>query len=145
MNIPYTHQGAGSEAAAGEAHTVPAREIATIYRVLAANPTFEQNWPGFSVRVLNLPEMALVRQVLQQRGGVIIDFIWSEGPAAQTGIRNGDILVKLNGSPILTPTHFKGTLFEIASNTSVELAIIRDGALLTVPGRVEKRPLWAAP
>lgn len=145
MNIPYTHQGANREEAAGEAHTVPLREIATIYRVLMANPTFEQNWPGFSIRLINLPEMALIRQVLQQRGGVVVDFVWGEGPAAQTGLRNGDILVGLNGSPILTPTHFKGTLFEIARDTSVELTIIRDGALLTVPGRVEKRPLWAAP
>ncbi len=145
MNIPYTHQGESSEEAAGEAHTVPAREITTIYRVLSANPTFEQNCLGFSIRVINLPEMALVRQILQQRGGVAVDFIWSEGPAAKTGIRNGDILVKVNDSPILTPTHFKGTLFEIASHTSVQLAIIRDGALVTETGRVEKRPLWAAP
>jgi len=84
-------------------------------------------------------------QILQQRGGVVVDFVWEEGPAAKTGIRSGDILVGINGSPVLTANHLKGTLFETGNNTPAELRILRDGVLVSEPGRVEKRPLWAAP
>jgi S1-C subfamily serine protease len=145
LNTPYTHRDEKGEETTGEEHAVPISDIKTIYEVLLANPTFEQKWLGFSVRFLNMEEMALARQVLQRRGGIGIDFVWKEGPAGKTGIRSGDILVMINGSPILTTTHFKGTLFEIENQIEVELKIIRNGVLLSERVRVEKRPRWAAP
>ncbi len=145
LNIRYPHLDNNGAEVSGEGHAVPVSSIATIYRVLLANPTFEQKWLGFGTRRLSVQEGALTKRLLQRRGGVVIDFVWQEGPAAQSDIRRGDILVEMNGDRVLTTTHFKRMLFDTANETTIDLKLIRDGSILSTRSLVQTRPRWAAP
>jgi serine protease Do len=143
INMHVTDQNATEEGASSEEHAIPVSAILPIFKVLLANPTFDQKWLGFHTRNLNIKERALIRQLLKRRGGVSIDFVWKDSPAARTGIHPGDILVGINGSRVMTTTHFKGLLFQMVNDTS-ELKIVRNGRVLHKQIQVVKRPPWAA-
>ncbi|MCG8606178.1 S1C family serine protease [bacterium] len=143
INMSVTDQSAGSETKSIEEHAIPVSAILPILKVLLANPTFEQRWMGFSTRNLNIKERALTRQLLKRRGGVSIDFVWKDSPAARAGIHPGDILVGIDGGRVMTTTHFKGLLFQMVNDTP-ELKIVRDGKVLHKQIHVVKRPPWAA-
>lgn len=143
INMIVVDRDSSEEKGSPEEHAVPISTISTIYKVLLANPTFEQKWLGFSIHYLSVTERALLRNILQQRGGVSIDFVWEQGPAAQAGIRSGDILVGIDGNKIISTTHFKGLFFR-NENEEPELKVFRNGQVLYKQVRVEKRPPWAA-
>jgi serine protease Do len=143
INMNVTDQNTGEEVASDEEHAVPISAILPTYKVLLANPTFQQKWLGFSARNLNIKERMLTRQLMNRRGGVSIDFVWTDSPAGRTGIHAGDILVEIDGSRVMTTTHFKGLLFHM-ENDAPELKIVRNGKVLYKQIRVVKRPPWAA-
>lgn len=144
LTMFFAQEESNGKAQPGERHAVPISDIAALYKVLLANPIFEQNWLGFAVRLLTMAERAQVEEVLQHRGGVSIEFVWNDGPAAAIDVRRGDIIVGMGGDRVATTTDFKRLLSRAEIAMPLELKIFRDGQVLHLHARVEKRPPWAA-
>lgn len=144
MNVPYTPGVDCQKQAQEEEHSVPIEDIGRIYKLLLAYPTYEQKWLGFNVHYINMDLMAIVKQVMNKRCGIVVDHVWPDGPAGPADIRSGDILVMISEQIIMTPTHFRGKLYEAKVDSQLELKLIRDGSLITRQVRLEVRPAWAA-
>ncbi|HXV59978.1 MAG TPA: S1C family serine protease [Vicinamibacteria bacterium] len=128
----------------GEEHATPIADVNRILELLLAYPTFERKWLGISVRHMGRDSVEIVRRVMHKRCGILVDFVWPEGPSGKADIRSGDILVMVNDEIVMTTMHLESILFRTEANTVLELKLIRDGALLTQRVRVEQRPPWAA-
>ncbi|HSF14517.1 MAG TPA: S1C family serine protease [Vicinamibacteria bacterium] len=128
----------------GEEHATPIADINRILELLLAYPTFERKWLGFNVRHMGRDSVQIVRQVMNKRCGILVDFVWPEGPSGKADIRSGDILVMVNDEIVMTTMHLESILFRTEANTALELKLIRDGVLLTRRVRLEQRPPWAA-
>lgn len=144
INMILSQADSSAKGQPGERHAVPIKDIASIYKVLVANPVFEQSWLGIDIRLLTMAERALVNEISQQRGGVFVEFAWHDGPAAKLGVRRGDIIIGMDGERVATTTDFKRLLYGAENDTQMEVKIIRDNQIIREQIRVEKRPPWAA-
>ena len=63
--------------------------------------------------------------------GALVSDIEPNSPAANTGIKSGDIMIKYNGSKIRDPYHFLN-LVAAETDKELEFTIIRDGKELTL-------------
>ena len=73
------------------------------------------------------PAMAKVFKAGDTRGALVGD-ITPGGPAAQSDLRKGDIIVSVNGQPIADANQLRLMIGEMAPSGNVKLKVLRDGA-----------------
>ena len=64
---------------------------------------------------------------LKEVRGVLVNSVAPGGPADKAGIRAGDIVTAVNGTPIDDPNSFRNQVASTPPGTSVTLSILRDG------------------
>ena len=62
-----------------------------------------------------------------QSGGVLIGDVTPNTPAANAGLKKGDVIVKLNGQAVNDNNDLRNTISQMAPGTTVKLDIWRDG------------------
>jgi len=77
---------------------------------------------------------------LTEVGGVIVAGVLRGGPAAEAGMRPGDVVLSVNDSAVNDPATLMNTVARIAPGTSVRLRGVRDGKDITFNPRVSERP-----
>lgn len=65
------------------------------------------------------------------QSGALVRDVSAGSPAAQAGLRNGDVVISLNGVPVMDGTSLSGLVRYYPAGTDVELAYIRDGRVNT--------------
>lgn len=128
-------QGIGFAIPANLAHSI-LDEIVTQGRVI-------RGWLGIEAQALSRELAASFG--LQTPQGVIVAGVVSDGPAAKAGLEPGDVLLSVDGQPILNA---RATMSEIASippGTSLPLTIVRSGERIEMTLEVGERPLPAIP
>ena len=79
------------------------------------------------VTVMNIPEEQRKRFEINGDGGVIVKQVKS-GPASDSGIRRGDILLMINNIDIKDADHFKSVVKDLPENKSVPVLVHRRGS-----------------
>lgn len=143
INTPNIHRPNTEIAGPDEAHALPARVLKGFYRVSKTYPTSRQKWLGLAFRPLNPGEKTEVYRLLGHRAGVLVDFVWDEGPASRSGIQPGDVLFSVNGKALSHLHELVRLLIEPDIGSMAELALLRDGRAKIRKVRIEKRPAWA--
>lgn len=65
------------------------------------------------------------------QSGALVQSVTSGGAAAKAGIQKGDVIVSLNGAPVMDGTSLSGLVRSYPANTEVKLGYIRDGKVQT--------------
>ena len=87
------------------------------------------------VRIQDLtPDLAAAFGVESANGAVIASVV-SDSPAEAAGLRNGDIIVAVNGAPIRNAAALRGKIGSLAAGETVEVTFLRAGE----PGTAEVR------
>lgn len=127
-------------------HVLPIFLASNIYNSIKQKESLLSPWTGFSVRKLSAEEASIFPTTRGHRGGIAIDYVWKDGPAARMGIREGDILVQLSHNPITSVADFQKWLYMYGVDHSVKLVLIREGeSYLASDYVIEERPVWAKP
>ncbi len=71
---------------------------------------------------------------------VLVSGVREGGPAAEAGIRVGDVVLAADGAPVRHPTHLLETIAETSIGGAVRLTLFRDGASLEVTATVKESP-----
>jgi serine protease Do len=71
---------------------------------------------------------------------VLITQVTPASPAEKAGLKQGDVIVKLNGEAVTDIPPFRNKLSMMQPGTVVKLDIIRDGAPKAVSVKIEKLP-----
>jgi serine protease Do len=78
-----------------------------------------------------LPEdvnSALAKQFgLNHAGGALVAEVTPDAPAAKAGIKQGDVILKVNGDPVDSANNLRLRISQTAPGTSVRLQLSRDG------------------
>ncbi len=77
------------------------------------------------------------RKELDLEGGVLVDSI-GEGPAADAGIRQGDVIVRINGTMIKDVEQFEKMIRKLPAGKSVPVLVQRRGGPIFLALRVPK-------
>jgi serine protease Do len=64
--------------------------------------------------------------------GVLLSQVEEGSPAADAGLKRGDIVIELNGKPVVEVASFRNTVALLAPGTEVALTIIRDRERMTI-------------
>jgi serine protease Do len=77
---------------------------------------------------------------LSEARGALVQAVTPGKPAAKAGIRNGDVVVEVDGKPIRNNRELIDTISYLPVGTEVKITIIRDGKRQTVTAKTEERP-----
>lgn len=96
---------------------------------------------GFlGVKIRNLDDEAREAFGLASRDGALISEVDAGGPAAEAGLRQGDVIVAIKGQPVKETRTVIDTISGMAPGTKVEIEVRRDGKPLTLNVTLGERP-----
>ncbi len=110
-------------AAACASHEPPPASEAT----RAAKPTLDSVVPG-TIGVV----------VASASAGVVVAAMAADGPAAEAGMRVGDVVQRYNGVSVLDTRQFYRLVLDSPPGTRVELELLREGSVVRIAVPVEE-------
>jgi serine protease DegQ len=85
------------------------------------------------------PELAEAFK-LSRKDGAIIAGVMPTGPAAKAGVKTGDILIAVEGKPVVNTATMLNLISQLTPETQVPFKFVRDGKDVDVTITVGKRP-----
>lgn len=137
---------AGHQENPDELHILPAFLASNIYASLKHKRSLRSPWTGFSVRPLTEKEQRWFPAPKGDEGGIGIEYVWENSPAASFGLEPGDLLVRFGYYRIESPADFQKWLYMYGVGHTVKLVFLRGGdEYRVVEYTIEARPDWAKP
>lgn len=122
----------------GIGFAIPADMAQNVAQQLIATGHVERSWLGVGFQELT-PELAANFGV-DSRRGALINQVVSGGPAAQAGLRAGDIVLAVNGTAVAEGRDLLRQVLRHPVGSSLQLQVRRDGSDRTVSVRTVARP-----
>jgi serine protease Do len=92
------------------------------------------------VGIENLDEGLAKQFKVPDSAGALVDDVTAGGPAEKAGIKNGDVIRKLNGQTVSDREQLTAMVTNLNPGTGVTLDILRDGQPMTLKMAVGERP-----
>lgn len=140
INTAIFSRSGGSQ---GIGFAIPANLAHSILDELVTQGRVIRGWLGIEAQALSRELAASFG--LQTPQGVIVAGVVSGGPASQAGLEPGDVLLAVDGQPILDARSAMSEIASIPPGTSLPLTIVRSGERMEMTLEVGERPLPAAP
>lgn len=125
----------------GVGFAIPMRLASTILDDLVTQGRVIRGWLG--VEAQEMTQDLAASFGLQAPRGVVISGVVPEGPAAVAGLRPGDVLLEVDGRPILDARAAMSDIAAIQPGATLPLTLVRSGETFTVDLEVGERPLPA--
>jgi serine protease Do len=109
---------------------VPANTVEAVVSALEHGGVLPHGYLGVSVQSVT-PAMA-ESLGLKFASGAIVDDAMPGTPAAQAGLKSGDVITKLNGKAIEDAADLTRRITSFKPGDKIDLAIVRDGAEMTL-------------
>jgi 2-alkenal reductase len=129
---------ADPQQAQGLGFAVSSNTIRTVADELIQNGRVDRGFIG--IQYAPLSPRAAVALGLPPAAGIQISSVVSGSPAAQAGLRVGDVVTKLNDQQIDQEHALQSLLLKFRPGNRVRLTIVRDGATQTVEVTLATRP-----
>ncbi len=123
----------------GIGFAIPASVAKKTMEQIIQTGSVTRGWIGAGVQELT-PELAESFK-LGDLKGVLITEVIPNSPASQAGIKTGDILVEIDGNPIIGWSSMLETVANLPPGKIASIKLIRDGKSLSLPVEIGKRPI----
>lgn len=120
----------------GIGFAIPTSTARSVMTAIVQDGKVTRGWIGVEPRDLS-PELA-ESFGLKQGSGVVITGVLQNGPAAQAGMRPGDLILKVDGHAVSTVPELLSRVAELKPGTPATLLVLRqqgEATLTVVPGR----------
>lgn len=122
----------------GIGFAIPGKFAIEVMQQLIQHGRVIRGWLGIEVQDIT-PELAESFR-LKSTQGVIVAGILRNGPAAQAGLRPGDIIIKLDDMEIENSRQVMNAIAKIKPDDEIKIEIMRQGKAMTLEGSVGQRP-----
>jgi serine protease Do len=109
----------------GIGFAIPAETVKQVVSQLRKNGHVERGWLGIQIQAIT-PELA-AGLGLNKPGGVLVAEVIPNGPASESNLRAGDVIVSVNGQPIETPKDLPKKVAATPAGTRINLEVWRHG------------------
>ena len=116
--------------AQGIGFAIPSNMAQQVVSQLRSKGKVVRGWLGIGIQEVTA-ELA-TKFGIKESDGVLVNDVFENEPAARAGLKPGDIIAKVEGRRVETPSALSRSVAGLAPGTKVELEIIRNG---------ERRPL----
>jgi len=99
--------------------------------------------PYIGVAVRDTDEADVSRAKLPEATGAVVDEVRSGTPAAEAGLRAGDVITRFDGERVRSARHFERLVAETPAGRDVEMTVVRAGENITVSVEPEPAPGFA--
>lgn len=125
----------------GIGFAIPASVAKPITDRLMRGETIERGYLG--VEIGNVDPFREAMGLPAGTRGALINSVTPGGPADRSGLRYGDVVVAMNGQPILTSSELTRRVGQARAGDTLRLEVLRDGRRQTVNVRSGTRPSQA--
>ena len=125
-------------ASLGIGFAIPVATAKQVFDQLVATGSVTRGWIGVAVQELT-PELAESLKLADTKGTLISE-IFSGTPADQAGMKPGDVLIAVDGKPVLDSASMLTLISAIAPGTAATLKVIRAQKEVDLKVTVGKRP-----
>jgi len=126
--------------AQGLCFAVPINTAKRIIPDLMRSGRVSRGWFGIAGQTQPLSTALQRRLDLKEAGGVLVIAVAEEGPAAQAGLRPGDVVLTLGGEPAPSVDAIHKLLHKDTIGKTLPLTVLRDGAVVPLKLKVSERP-----
>src|SRR5215470_9358453 len=116
--------------AQGIGFAIPVDKVRRILQELRSFGKVRPAWVGINAMDLTAP--AARKLGWERTGGVVVESVDPESPAAAAGMQSGDIVAELGGTPVQDADEFQARLRGYPAKAAMPLVLVRDGQKLTV-------------
>ncbi|MGH6676035.1 MAG: Do family serine endopeptidase, partial [Xanthobacteraceae bacterium] len=117
---------------------IPAQTAKEIVAQLKQHGDVTRGWLGVQIQPVTTDIADSLG--LKKAEGAIVDQAQPNSPAARAGLKAGDVITAVNNAPVKNARDLARTIARIAPDSSVHLAILRDGQAKTVSVTLAKMP-----
>lgn len=140
MNTAIYTQSSGSQ---GVGFAMPSNTIANVYNMLIS-PEHKVTRGSIGISFQNTESSAVSRMYGFANGGVMVNTVTPNGPAAKGGVKPGDVIVAIDGKSIKDGDQLVADISARRVGTSVQLGLLRNGAKQNVTvGIADRAKLFA--
>lgn len=122
----------------GIGFAIPANMARLVYESLISNGKVVRGWLGVGIQ--NLTEDLSKSFKYSGADGALVGHVEPNGPAAQAGIRQGDIIVSLNGETMHNINQLRNYVASMKPGKTIPAEIYRDGKKIAVEIKVKELP-----
>jgi serine protease Do len=131
VNTLIVRNTGSGDVAEGLGFAIPVNTARAVAEQIIQKGYFARPYMGIRFQPIN-PEIA-ARYSLPAEWGVYVTQVVSGSPAEQAGLKEGDIIVKLNDVTLDETHSYINTLFTYKAGDQVNLSVVRDGKTIQVP------------
>jgi serine protease Do len=128
------------ELAEGIGFAIPINEARKAAEELRAGGSVKRGYLGISMNNTGINEKARAYYKLSDNNGVIVAGVTKEGPAAEAGLRENDIIRKIDGNPVKDNQDLLAMIASRKPGETVKLEILRGGETMKVDAKLTTRP-----
>ena len=128
-----------SGANAGIGFATPSDLARPVVDQLRREGRVERGWLGVSVQDV-VPEEARSAGTSGAKRGVLVAGVERNSPANRAGLRQGDLVIALNGEPISTSRALVRNVAALPPGQTMRLTVLREGRERDLPVQVGRRP-----
>lgn len=122
----------------GIGFAIPASIAKQVLDQIALTGNVTRGWIGIEVQDMT-PELAESFHLTMGQGALIARVL-DNGPAANAGLRAGDILMKIEGAPVTNSGSMLNSIAALKPEQTAEIVILRAGETLELPIVIGTRP-----
>jgi S1-C subfamily serine protease len=123
--------------------TIPDTTIDRILDAVLNRGYVARGWLGASMQTVRFSDSATAKLGFDGRGGLVVLDVEHDSPAAHGGVMIGDVLVSIDGTRITQHDDVLAFLGSDKVGTTVQLSVVRGGAVVILPVLIGERPRGA--
>ena len=131
----FTQSSGGSE---GVGFAMPSNTIASVYNMLIG-PDHKVTRGSIGVSFQPAESSAVGRIYGFANGGVLVNTVTPDGPAAKGGVKPGDVIVSVDGKPIKDGDDLVADISTRKVGSTVQLGVLRNGSKQTLTVGIANR------
>lgn len=124
---------------AGVGFAIPSNMARLIMDRIIKTGRVVRGFIGASLSELTIEAAREAKLPNQYRTGVVIERVMEGGPAAKAGLQAGDIIVRLNGKPLLNGNALRNQVALTPVGSVINMTAFRNGQELAIAVRVEEQ------
>ncbi len=130
--------------AQGIGFAIPINKAKRIVKELLRSGEVRPPWVGVDLQELT-EELKSYFGLLGDKSGVLVSDVYRDSPAEHAGIKRGDVILSLEGSPVDSTDEYQQALGEYTANERLNFRIFRNGKEINVSVEASSFPLDLAP